>query len=88
MKQLIIGIYDDGYDYTINFLDIENGLVNCKTYTKYDIETNTNIDDKLKEFGNILSYNYYDDKLNKFIKNNYSEYKIVITCDNGFIDIL
>lgn len=85
MKQLIIGIYDDGYDYTINFLDIEDDLVNCITYTRYDIENNTNIDDKLKELGKILSYNYYDDKLDKFIKDNYSEYKIVIVCDNGYI---
>lgn len=96
MKQLIIGIYDDGCDYTICGLIIENNKTTKEMeFSEYDIK---NMDEsnnfELKQLGKAISYNYVD-TLKQYLLNNYEKYDSIIgkydsiiICDNGWVTIV
>lgn len=88
MKQLIIAIYDGGYDYSINFLDIEDGKVKGKYYTRYHIENNKDITDELKALGDIIYRYNYSETLKYHLKYYYKQMDVIMVIEDSWLYII
>lgn len=89
MKQMIIGIYDGGYDYTINFLDIKDGKVKGNYYTRFHIENNKDISDELKVLGDIIYHYNYGETLKEHLKYYYKQQMdVIIVVEDGWVYIV
>ena len=90
MKQLIIGIYDGGYCFSINILNIDNNTILKRVLHRYDFEdVDKKISKKLRNLADII-YRKDVDEIKYYLEHhNYcNEYDSILIIGDSWVEIV
>lgn len=90
MKQLIIGIYDGGYDFSINKLKIDKNTISTRILHRHEFEDiNKKINRKLRNLANIIHKEFNDDIIHYLKHHNYfNEYDSILIVEDSWVTIV